>query len=116
MNNVEIALIASDREDFIAKDKGGACYEVPGEGFVCETKYGGGQNEWTSRTPVTPVNKEIFPSALDAMIEHGVQVYFIDQKTLQEFESTEDKFEFIQRLTSENERRGGAKPDFAWKE
>lgn len=115
MNKTEIALIASTKEDFIAKDTGGACYELPGEGFVCETKYGGGRDEWTSRAPVTPVNKEVYPSALDAMIEHGVQVYFVSPEVLKQFDGADDdgKFTIVKNLLSENERRGLPKPDFA---
>lgn len=110
-NGTHIALIASDRAEFMAKDTGGACYEIAGEGFMCDTNFAA-RDEWTSRQPVVPVRKEVFPSALDAMIEHGVQVYFIDQVTLRRYQDTDDKLSIIKELTSENEVRGLPKPDF----
>jgi len=114
-NGVHVALIAMPREEFIERDTGGACYEVPGEGFQCDESFSTGNSEWTSREPVTPTHKDVYPSALDAMIEHGVQTYFVSPETLKNYQKAdgEKKFEIVQGLVSENEERGYAKPDFA---
>ena len=111
-NGTHVVLIAAERDEFIRNDVGGACYEVPGEGFMCDPKFPTGGSEWTSRDAVTPLAKEIYPSALDAMIEHGVQVYFVDPSTLKKYQDAEDKFSIVSRLMSENEKRGLPKPDF----
>jgi len=65
-----------------------------------------GEKEWTSREPVKPLSETEHPSALDAMIENGVQVYFVDKKTFDEIAAADDHGrQLLASLRSENMRR-----------
>lgn len=110
VNGVHVMLIAQERDKFIASDKGGACYELSGEQFFCDSSKK--PLEWTSKTNVKPLSKEVFGSALDAMIDHGVQVYFVDEFVLEEFRHADDKVAVLKKLTSENQMRGLDAPSF----
>lgn len=107
INGVLFTLIAADRDVFIQQDKGGVVYELPTDSFYSDpTK--GRSNEWVSKTAVRPSSKEPYPSALDAMLSNGVQVYFTDEATLKRFQAARDSEEQINILTSipsENQSR-----------
>ncbi|MDP3954567.1 MAG: hypothetical protein Q8Q06_04085 [bacterium] len=106
-DRIPYAIIAEPREDFIKNDKGGHIYVLPSDGFVCDPEKGLREYEWTSKSPVRPVKTMEYNSALDAMIENGVQVYFIEPKTLQEIRQAKDMgLSILQRLESENQKRG----------
>lgn len=108
INGVHYILINSDRETFINNDKGGAVYELSGDGFYSDLSKGPAR-EWVNKSPVKPIAKEMMPSALDAMINHGVQVYFVDEATLNRFKEakeTDQKIDVLASLPSENQRRG----------
>lgn len=51
--------------------------------------------EWTSVETVIPIGKEIVPSALNDMLKHGVQVYFVDKTTFDQIQKTPDHGESI---------------------
>lgn len=108
-NGVPCMVICADREKFIEDDKGGTLYELPSDTFSCDLEKGMGKDEWTSKEPVKPTNKIKFDSALEAMLENGVQVYFVDKETFKsivEDERNYGGFEIIKNLTSENQNRG----------
>jgi hypothetical protein len=105
INNVPYILIAKDRDAFIQEDKGGVMYEMSPDGFSSDPHKGMGEDEWTRQGEVQPRSKEQYPSALDAMIDNGVQVYFVDQLTLERFQEDTDSGLF-KELTSENQLRG----------
>ena len=42
------------------------------------------RSEWHATSDVRPIETERFDSALDAMTENGVLVYFVDKKKLDE--------------------------------
>lgn len=101
-----------DEQRFRELDKGGAIYTLPnGTFYLDESK---GNTEWTSKVSVRPVKKEIYESGLDAMIDHGVLVYFCDMEKLKEYKEiasySEKAFEFLKSMTSENEKRGLENP------
>lgn len=100
-------IIISDRERFERLDQGGAIYHLPSTTFENDPEKGLGGLEWTSREPVDPVEKEEHPSALDAMIGHGVQVYFVDTETFKAVNAADDHgLTILRSLESENQRRG----------
>jgi len=104
---IPAVIIDSDREEFIKKDKGGVMYELPSDTFDYDPEKGMGEKEWTSREPVKPLSETEHPSALDAMIENGVQVYFVDKKTFDEIAAADDHGrQLLASLRSENMRRG----------
>lgn len=99
--------VVSDGEKFKSSDKGGALYVLPNNTFECDVNKGMGDLEWTSEQGVKPVDKTVYESALDAMINNGVQVYFIDQGTFSKIQQAEDHgLSILQSLESENQKRG----------
>ncbi|MBI2409525.1 hypothetical protein HYV30_00600 [Candidatus Kaiserbacteria bacterium] len=66
-----------------------------------------GELEYTSVEPVTPWAREEHESALDAMVRHGVQVYFVDPETFARIQTSPDHgYDILKTLESENQRRG----------
>ncbi|MFA4871856.1 MAG: hypothetical protein WC610_02240 [Patescibacteria group bacterium] len=106
INGVHYMVICRDRDKFIELDKGGSIYEFPSEEFYCDPAKGMGEKEWASKKTVKPINEVSYPSALDAMIESGVQVYFVDRETFQSIDLDSDYGTDFKKITSENQRRG----------
>lgn len=106
-NGVPYIVIQEDPQAFNRRDKGGAIYELPPDGFGCEPDVGLGEGEWTCPATVKPIGKIEIPSALDAMLEAGVQVYFADADTMALIDSDEDYgLARLRTMRSVNQRRG----------
>lgn len=108
--------VISDRKRFEEADKGGAIYHLPPESFENDPTKGMKGNEWTSKTAVKPTNVEYYDSGLQAMLDSGVQVYFVDQETFQRYKDMEKKEEIIEDLKkrqSENQVRNVGVRQFA---
>jgi hypothetical protein len=105
-DGVLVAKIPYSREEFIARDTGGTMYTLPSDDFeLNDNELGGG--EWSSEQPVAPVERVEYVSALEAMIENGVQVYFIDDELMANMINAEDGgVKILKNLQSENQRRG----------
>ncbi len=102
-----IVSIYSDRARFTQSDKGGSIYELPSDTFDIDSKFSGSSKEWTSAQPVKPTKKTDYDSGLDAMLDFGVQVYFVTPEQLTEMRSAEDHgYRLLGTLTSENEKTG----------
>ncbi len=102
-----IVSIYSDRDRFVRNDKGGSIYELPSDTFDIDQKFSGSSKEWTSAEPVTPSKKTDYDSGLDAMLDFGVQVYFVSPEQLKEMRTAEDHgYSLLGTLTSENEKTG----------
>lgn len=103
---VSYAWIIANREEFINNDKGGHIYVLSSDSFEINQGRGLGNEEYASKEPVAPIKTLEYPSAIDAMIENGVQVYFIDQETYERMQVSEDHGRTIySKLESENQRR-----------
>lgn len=101
-NNLHIIVI-SDKERFLALDKGGAIYTLSPENFELENDEH--KDEWTSKTKVKPSSKIQFDSALEAMLNHSVQVYFVSPEILEAIRSSKDHgLSILREQKSENER------------
>jgi len=106
-NDIPYAVIIGSRESFVENDKGGHIYILPVDTFGSDSKKGLGGYEWTSREKVKPSQKIEYSSRLDAMIENGVQVYFVDEVTCQKIKiSKDDVLSILQNMESENQKRG----------
>jgi hypothetical protein len=70
--------ICSDEPKFKELDKGGAIYELDPTTFYTDPHKGTGEYEWVSRTSVKPLNKHLYSSGLNAMLENGVQIFFVN--------------------------------------
>ena len=101
------AWIIANRDEFIRNDKGGHIYVLPSDSFKINQGRGLGNYEYVSKEPVAPIKTIEYPSAVDAMIENGVQVYFIDQDTYEKIQASKDHgWSIYSKLESENQRRG----------
>lgn len=105
-SDIPCAVICMNRDEFIKRDKGGIIYEVPSDTFSYNPNLGMGDKEWTSSKPVKPTKETNFPSALDAMIKNGVNVYFVDKDTFNAIRNSNDcGFSVLLSLVSENSIR-----------
>jgi hypothetical protein len=102
------ALITMPKNEFVERDKGGYTYSLPSDTFSTKSGRGLNKEEYASAEPVKPEGKIFYPSVLEAMLELGVQVYFVnedDYKTL-EHSPGNQKHLFFKKLRSENVERG----------
>ncbi len=100
-------IVCGDEKRFKKEDKGGFIYVFPGGSFKCDEEIGMGMSEWISVDSVTPIEKKYFPSGLVAMMENGVQVYFVTRKMLQEIKESEDHgMGILKNIKSENQKSG----------
>lgn len=83
-------MIVSDKDRFMKADGGGVIYGLPVDSFEFHPDRNMAELEWTSAIPVRPVKKEVFESGLQAMIENGVDVYFVDQVTFDAIQRSDD--------------------------
>ncbi len=103
-NDVQ-TMIISDKSRFEGQDKGGAIYKLPSDSFINEIR-GGANDEWTSRVSVMPISKKVFDSGLEAMLEYGVQVFFVDGDTFKQINTTKDHgLSILRTLVSVNQIR-----------
>jgi hypothetical protein len=106
-DDIPYAIIPYSREDFIAQDKGGHVYVLPSDTFISDPTVGLGTYEWTSSENVKPIKVIEYPSVLDAIIENGVQVYFVDESMRASIDNAPDHgLSILRGLESENMRRG----------
>ncbi len=106
-NGIPYAVIVGSREHFEKNDKGGFVYTMPSDTFENDPGKGLGKLEWTSKVGVKPTSKIEIPSRLQAMLENGVQVYFIDKATHEKIKESDDHgFSILQGLESENQKSG----------
>ncbi|MBU4453205.1 hypothetical protein KKH24_03010, partial [Patescibacteria group bacterium] len=65
------------------------------------------ENEWTCQVDVETKAETEYESTLDAMIENGVQVYFVNDEQFQEMTKLGfEKVDILKKLQSENQLRG----------
>jgi len=103
---IAYAIVAGTREEFLKNDDGGHIHVLPNDTFE-PSPHEGMSNEWVSKVSVKPVKVIEYGSGLDAMLEYGVQVYFVDNPTLQKIRDAQDHgYAILQNMQSENQRRG----------
>lgn len=100
-------IVISDKERFEELDHGSSIYTFSSETFNTDPEKSKTGREWTSDRNVKPIDKTVYESGLEAMIENGVQVYFVDKSTFEKIQRAEDYgLSILKRLKSENKRRG----------
>lgn len=98
--------VISDRERYKNADKGGAIYHLSPDTFELNHKFGGAKDEWTSQVGVKPIDRGEYESGLQAQLDSGVQVFFVDRQTFDRKDKSYDHGNAILRsLDSENKRR-----------
>ncbi|MFA5792177.1 MAG: hypothetical protein WC884_04055 [Candidatus Paceibacterota bacterium] len=81
-DNGSYYFIISNKEKFMELDNGGTVYVLPDSNFTSDPEQW--DREWATKDRVKPKNKIHFDSALRAMIDNGVKVYFTDKETFTE--------------------------------
>lgn len=79
-NEYRVIMVISDKERFLESDKGGSIYLLPSKNFEFDPLKGLGKYEYTSKEHVKPFAKLYFSSAMEAMKNFGVEVYFVSKK------------------------------------
>lgn len=89
-----------DTAEFREADIGGYIYELPPDDFTCDPHIGLGLAEWTSAKPVKPLrNPKHYSSSIEAMLQHGVKVYQVNQEMFRRFrDENEDDIELLKSL------------------
>ncbi len=94
------------KENFLKADKGGSIYKFSSDSFTSRPDKGMGDDEWTSKDSVTPIEKIDTESALETMIDNNVQVFFVEEDTFSKIENSADPSGIIRTLESENQQLG----------
>lgn len=99
-------IVISDEQRFHDLDKGGAIYSLPSTAFENDPQKSETGREWTSKTAVSPTNKDAYQSGLEAMIANGVRVYFVDRPMFEKIQTAQNcGYDILQTLESENQKR-----------
>lgn len=106
-----MAINGKDR--FMENDHGGTIYKLPSESFSFNPDKGMRENEWTSNEAVVPIESTDQDSALEAMIDNDVQVYFVDDNTFNKLCNIPSNDNpgaeisaILKNIESENQKRG----------
>jgi hypothetical protein len=100
-------MVISDEERFKKLDIGGTIYHLPTDNFSCDINTTMGEREWVCKIGVNPIKKDYFSKSLPAMLEKGIQIYFVDLKTFEEIKKSKDGgYKIIKGLKSENQKLG----------
>lgn len=98
--------VCGNENKFRNIDKGGAIYTLPANTFQNDPSKGLGTREWTSKISVEPIKIELYESGLEAMIDMGVQVYFVSQEKFEDIQRSQDHGnEILRNSISENQKR-----------
>jgi len=96
-------IVIADKAKFLELDKGGTVYVLPDANFTCDPNQW--KMEWATKEKVIPESKIHFDSALRAMVENGVKVYFIDREIFEkEIKGKKTSIEYLENnlgLTAE---------------
>ena len=80
---------------------------TPATTFCSDPDKGMGEREWVSRQAVGPIGEAPYRCGLNAMVENGVQVFFVGEQRFRAIRAAEDDgLVIIQSLPSENQLRG----------
>lgn len=91
-------VICSKVEDFLARDMGGAIYELPNSTFKITPQEGLEAYELVSRTAVRPTNKIVFKSTIKALKSLGIKIRFVDEKTFKRLINNPDQEKIIEKI------------------
>lgn len=74
-------VICATSSELSQKDSGGAIYELKSESFTKTPQEGLSNYEMVSTSAAKPIRKTVYASALNALLDNGVVVRFIDSDT-----------------------------------
>jgi hypothetical protein len=83
-------VIIGDKNRFTENDHGGVIYVLPSKTFYCDPEKGTRESEWISKEPVRPIKKIVYKSGLTAMLENGVNVFFVSKSIFDRITASSD--------------------------
>lgn len=83
--------ICCNEAKYLNQDRGGAIYELPADTFSETPQRGLSDYELVSKAPVKPINKTINKKSLDAMLDLGINIYFVDALTFEKLVADKNK-------------------------
>jgi len=92
-------VICANEKEYLITDKGGAVYEMTDDGFFDSPQSGLGEYEKVTKKPVKPLKKVIFESSIDALVNNGVKVYFVNAKMFNSLIINPKQSEIIRSLS-----------------
>lgn len=103
VNGALCAIIPLTREEFMRRDNGGCIYTFSAETFSSDAERNLGDLEWASSVAVSPVDKTEYSSVLDAMLQNGVRVCFVDDGMLEKYVKADgrEKARLLEELKAE---------------
>lgn len=93
-----IIVICNNETDYLSNDKGGAIYTVPISTFRKSPQAGLEESEMVSNVAVTPSDKRVYDSSLEAMKEMGITIYFVNEKVFSKIVAAKDESKIISKL------------------
>jgi len=119
-------IVIPNKRKFLKNDTGGALYKLRKTNRFKRTipkNHSFSRYEWVARSKIKPLDKRVYDSSIDAMIDNGAIVYFVTRKQQKEYERLIENgkvprsklFSFFNKLTSENEKKGVLKKKKWWK-
>jgi len=72
-----VVFVDCTKEEFDTEDKGGAIYALPSDTFNTNESIGMGNTEWVSKESVKPISKQVYATAIYALRENKVRIYFL---------------------------------------
>lgn len=76
-------VMCGNTKDIIKKDKGGALYVLSTEPFSITPQSGLSNYEMVSKKSVSPLSETDYESAIKALDEEDVEIYFVDNNTFE---------------------------------
>lgn len=91
-------IVICDESEFMKRDRGGAVYELSTKHFAKTPQKGLSEYEMVSKSEAIPINKNVYASALDALISLGIKIRFTDEKTFESLISNPNQKNIIESL------------------
>lgn len=92
-------IIQDDINIYTKNDKGGAIYTVPAIHFMNTPQAGLEGTEFVSKEPVTPLDKRVYKTSINAMRKAGIQIYFVSPTIFERLLDRDKKEETLATLT-----------------
>jgi hypothetical protein len=92
-------VICADKNDYLKNDRGGAIYKLPGETFIETPQHGLSDYEKVSTHSVKPIEKTIYRTSIEAMLDAKIKIYFTDSVTFNSLIGAKDQAKRISKLT-----------------
>jgi hypothetical protein len=92
-------IIRANQKHYLENDQPGAIYTLSDKTFIKTPQQGLEKTERVSNESVEVIDKRIFSSSIEGMIEMGITIYFVNRKTFKLLLDTKDDKKILPQLT-----------------